>query len=586
MVFFISKKIIFRKLADLKREQELADRSKNDPNDAIEIASSNSAIRKLFSKFRKRSIDSGGSHSIENVGLNQMSASAASTPSVSLSNALFGMKGGDTSSNNIKSHSGSAAALTSSVSGGRLITINEKPFQSKKANNALTNKKVGYPTLPPLSEAESVKQKWSILLSKAKGGVEHLPKAFLNGHEFNKSISLSLDSYKELNVDNQLKNPEVFPNISEDEDESPETKPLMAKSPSIMLNPIIVKSASNNEAVKSPSHVLDETRGFFLDHEFIELENAANKSLRNDDGLNRNPVLFLNSLINYRSNLRNEIENSNSKISQVDKKITEILQLVSGASQNNKGDEFSTPQVNKNFLGIHSSLRDESFLFNSHHNLTSSHHSHLREQQQQPQLHSPCLSAIGSHVNLRPPHLIAENKNTGMDSTNKSHMQLKSDLHVSRNTLIAMSDYNGSNVNLIEPSITINEIRLSPSIYNTRKTNKKESHHKSSLRKDALGGSSTIAAAVSGASSLLSAVINNKPNPISCSNKSHLSISSSNYNINLIQCETDKKVMTTSASDNLIKENAFRKLVDKKPRDKRDNCDEQDEIRLKLLKKP
>ena len=131
-----------------------------------------------------------------------------------------------------------------------------------------------------------------------------------------------------------------------------------------------------------------------------------------------------------------------------------------------------------------------------------------------------------------------------------------------------MTDETGSNYNLIEPSITINEIRISPSINKKdykKSTNKKESHHsKMSLRKDALSGSTTIASAVSGASSLLSAVVNNKSNPLN--NKSN--VSSSNYNINIIQNETDNSQMPTSASENILKESNLFKFIENKRQQK------------------
>ena len=57
LTYNLRHRIIFRKFKDVKREQELADRTKFEPVNTKEVIN-NSAIKKLFSKFRKRSIDS------------------------------------------------------------------------------------------------------------------------------------------------------------------------------------------------------------------------------------------------------------------------------------------------------------------------------------------------------------------------------------------------------------------------------------------------------------------------------------------------------------------------------------------------
>ena len=126
--------------------------------------------------MRKRSVDSRGetdaSRSNENVGLlssspanpkrEQQSVSAASTPTFNKAKLLFGSKPENT-------NLGSVLALNSSVS--KLNTISET--EKIKA----PSKKL--PILPPLNEAVSVKQKWVILLSKAKGGVHMIPRTFV-----------------------------------------------------------------------------------------------------------------------------------------------------------------------------------------------------------------------------------------------------------------------------------------------------------------------------------------------------------------------------------------------------------------------
>lgn len=89
----------------------------------------------MFSKFRKKSIDSSALHAVENQG--------ATTPSF------------------MPQDSNSDRVLSSATSNtlARLLTISEKKSPTL----------VDLPVLPPLSEARSVKEKWNILLSKAKG---------------------------------------------------------------------------------------------------------------------------------------------------------------------------------------------------------------------------------------------------------------------------------------------------------------------------------------------------------------------------------------------------------------------------------
>ena len=147
LTYNLRHRMIFRKFKDVKREQELADKSKFEPINAKEIIK-NSAIKKLFSKFRKRSIDSkAGSDTGE---------------------ALL-----------MQTHEASTKIATIS----ELKELNKKPsFKFKNLNEPASQFKL-LPVLPPLAEANSVRQKWVILLSKAQGGVEKIPKAFLNSLE-------------------------------------------------------------------------------------------------------------------------------------------------------------------------------------------------------------------------------------------------------------------------------------------------------------------------------------------------------------------------------------------------------------------
>ena len=75
------------------------------------------------------------------------------------------------------------------------------------------------------------------------------------------------------------------------------------------------------------------------------------------------------------------------------------------------------------------------------------------------------------------------------------------------------------------------------------------------------------------------------------SSKSHLPVSpqpttTSNYNVNLIPCETtEKKYLTSSASENLIKESPYKKQIEKRqPKGKVLYDDDADE-NFKFIKK-
>ncbi len=80
------------------------------------------------------------------------------------------------------------------------MPIKEKTFISE-FDMFQTSSKMPLPVLPPLSEARSVKEKWNILLSKAKGGVENIPRAFLT--ENNKSPDTNKSNFNERQRENE-----------------------------------------------------------------------------------------------------------------------------------------------------------------------------------------------------------------------------------------------------------------------------------------------------------------------------------------------------------------------------------------------
>ena len=175
LTYNLRHRVIFRKLKDIKREQELANRalSSYEPIISKEVANNN-AIKKLFSKFRKRS-------SVD-------SKAGSDTGSVASSiNAIW----------KTESQLAKASNTALNLIFPKITTITEKresnafrrsdelttPIEISNAFMSLlcggVGEKIKYPVLPPLSEARNAREKWVILLSKSLGGVEKIPKAFL-----------------------------------------------------------------------------------------------------------------------------------------------------------------------------------------------------------------------------------------------------------------------------------------------------------------------------------------------------------------------------------------------------------------------
>ncbi|RMZ93882.1 Potassium voltage-gated channel eag, partial [Brachionus plicatilis] len=356
---FARNMIIFRKLSDVKREQELADKSKMEAMDSVETTSSNNnAIKKLINKLRKRSIDSRAEtepfHSIDSVSnanalnqLNQQSISAlslVSAPAINLATYGFNSKSENSSS---KSTSGSNLALPSSVSGQRLITISERSEHSSKKNSqpsspTKTNatSKIKLPIFPPLNEATSVKQKWNILLSKAKGGVENIPKAFLSStpEETEPIESDQIDDQSNVCQLSRQANPAIYKTTSTDAAE------------------LLSSSSKAFESCHVLSSNLEESGGFLLDLENIDAELLSAKSgLPTDDGLNRNPYQMLKMLISHRNQLKNQVQTLNNRMAKIDAKIADLLHLITtpgsisnATDLNQVKSEYSLQKENNN----------------------------------------------------------------------------------------------------------------------------------------------------------------------------------------------------------------------------------------------
>ncbi len=349
------------------------------------------------------------------------------------------------------------------------------------------------------------------------------------------------------------------------------------------------------------------------------------KSMPSDEDLKKRPQQFLSIMISYRNSLRSEMEITNSRINQLDQKIIEMLQHIALAP--NLGEIFSTmndytitdPTINtkpgitekgnivnilkktdefeleklrmkKNYLDIHSTMRNDSFMFdNMSDHFASSSHSNFKDNQKVFAL--IFIIACWSLINFV---FLFKSKNLGVLSSMslmpKNNILPNSDTTMPKNNLIAMRDDTGSCMNLHEASITINEIRTSPKPSSNNK-HAKDSNHRSNVpesssskthlkahsKRDALGSSTAISSAVAGATSLLQSVINTADKT-----PKH---AGSNYNVNLIRSESGaskkQEKLKASASDQGFKDARLKRYMGK---DKESDSDQ--DSKLKLLKNP
>ena len=506
--------MIFRKLSDLKREQELADKSKMEIIDSIESTGSNNAIKKLINKLRKKSIDSRAenepfhSDSITNMNTsNQQSISAlslVSAPAINIATYGFNSKLDNAST---KSTSGSNLALPSSVSGQRLITISERSENLVRKNSQphspTKNDGKNLPILPPLNQATSVKQKWNILLSKAKGGVENIPKAFLSSTpEENEPTENAENNVCRKDKDQLQKN--QIPSIYTTSDDAE------------LLSFRSRTNQSNNNNIMSSD--LEESGGFFLNLVSLDDELFSAKSGPPDDGLNSNPYQMLKVLFNRRNELKNQAEMLNGRINKVDSRISDILHLITThGSPSNATDinqiksNYNLEKGTSNFLEV----RPQSKTISIDSSLSFSFKNNLSENNEPPELKTGGIFTGSKDEKSQLPEAFLEKK----DQENRNKLAFKTEppsKHSKTNLKSKKSDLAGSNASVINQAV-----ESATAIFNSK-------------------------------------------NPFS---SSFIGVSShSNYNVNLIPMETDscKKPITGSNSDYSLKDRQFRKFFEKK----------------------
>jgi hypothetical protein len=358
----------------------------------------------------------------------------------------------------------------------------------------------------------------------------------------------------------------------------PQKAPTIYKSTSNEAELLSLRSKTS-ESVGTTPH-LDESLGFLLDTDHLDYERST-KSSRNDDGFSRNPKQLLSSLIDCRQDLKTEIESMNGKMSKIDKKITEILHLMSLGDIQSKSNTNLSVKTNKrsgNLLDIHTqpigTLNDSSYSFGLNSNLNLSQFT--RNIHNSPTAHIETSSKrlpISQEKEKQPTQIVIPASSTSSkmkQSSSNLNEKLAADTKVSSKmgTAIQFNEKQASLSGAIKPGVVIN-----PPVSNQSKISHKSSSHGSrlpaplGLKKSDLAASnaSTVASAVVGATSILSNT--NMRIPFS-SSSSNQPTTTSNYNVNLIPCETERKYLTSSASENLIKETPYRKLVEKRHKEK------------------
>ena len=87
---------------------------------------------------------------------------------------------------------------------------------------------------------------------------------------------------------------------------------------------------SVHSSKSSDGNQLDESQGFFLDLDTLDVERSTKSSRLFDE---RSPGQLLRSLVDYREELKVEIDSLNVRMSKIDKKIGELLALVVTTTQ-------------------------------------------------------------------------------------------------------------------------------------------------------------------------------------------------------------------------------------------------------------
>jgi hypothetical protein len=287
MKLFLSFKLIFRKLSDIKREQELGDINDNTNNN-----NNNNNIGSL-GLFRKFSTD----RRTENEYINNESNNKNKNQSLCLS-----------------FNSDKFELLKQLSKNTANIQINEK-----------VNKKIKNTRKSIIHLAKNPKDKWLLIMCKAKGGIENIPKIFLANLDANSLFTVTDSSVGDLSIKNES-----------------------TEIPFINNN-----SKKRNSSIRSEFNIIS-----------LDSNNNSNINFKQSN-LNFHPnSRVVNALFEIRFELKKDIDSINNKMGKIDEKILALIQTLNPSVPDSRDpfsplseksniefiDSFTSPTKNMNLL--------------------------------------------------------------------------------------------------------------------------------------------------------------------------------------------------------------------------------------------
>jgi hypothetical protein len=264
MKLFLSFKLIFRKLSDIKREQELGDINDNTNNN-----NNNNNIGSL-GLFRKFSTD----RRTENEYINNESNNKNKNQSLCLS-----------------FNSDKLELLKQLSKNTANIQINEK-----------VNKKIKNTKKSIIHLAKNPKDKWLLIMCRAKGGIENIPKIFLANLDANSLFTVTDSSAGDLSIRNE----------------------------STEITFINNNSKKRNSSIRSEFNILS-----------LDSNNNNNNINLKQSNLNFHPNnRVVNALFEIRFELKKDIDNINNKMGKIDEKILALIQTLNTSVPDSR-DPFS-----------------------------------------------------------------------------------------------------------------------------------------------------------------------------------------------------------------------------------------------------
>ena len=317
----------------------------SEPGEQPETASSNNVIMKLFSKFRKRSVDT--RTETEQAGYRADQAHSKMQSFCGIGGSGIGGIGGGGGGIGGKKHSIAAPLFLSKPEEEKLAALRRESILMTRRDS------FKYPVLPPLAEARSVKQKWIILLAKAKNGIENIPRSFITNIDPNDDTNNNAGAHARhttepthplhgLHHHHHHHHSTPTASVAFVAGASAATKDqgkLALLSPLGIISDS-VSGSSSQQRLNASAHHLDLMTGASGVATATGGASASAAAMMSselsDEFLERNPRHMLAMLIECRQELRAQIDKTNSKISKIDRKINDLLQSFAIMEQHQK----------------------------------------------------------------------------------------------------------------------------------------------------------------------------------------------------------------------------------------------------------